>query len=65
MQKEQDDDDEHNRVTPGSKSTSKALSTCSGAIVRLSSLLQTSFDSDEIRLMNSAQEQRKVEYHAN
>lgn len=57
FQKEHDGDDEHSRETTGSRSTSKALSTCSGAIVRLSSLLQTSFDSDEIRLMNSAQEQ--------
>ena len=36
------------------KQTSNALRTCSGAIVLLSSLLHTSFDSDEIRLMNSA-----------
>ncbi|NBI05178.1 photosystem I protein PsaO, partial [Lachnospiraceae bacterium] len=35
--------------------TSKALSTCSGAIVLFSSLLQTSLDSDEIRLINSTQ----------
>lgn len=33
--------------------TSKALSTCSGAIVLLSSLLQTSLDSDDTRLINS------------
>lgn len=33
--------------------TSKAFNTCSGAMVRLSSLLQTSFDSDETRFINS------------
>jgi hypothetical protein len=37
--------------------TSKALSTCSGAIVRLSSLLQTSLDSDDTRFINSAKKQ--------
>lgn len=34
--------------------TCKALSTCSGAIVLFSSLLQTSLDSDEMRFINSA-----------
>jgi hypothetical protein len=36
------------------KKTSRALNTCSGAIVRFSSLLQISFDSDDIKFMNSA-----------
>lgn len=35
--------------------TSKAFRTCSGAIVLLSSLLQTSLDSDETRFINSAE----------
>lgn len=39
--------------------TCKALSTCSGAIVLFSSLLQTSFDSDEMRFINSAKAQNK------
>lgn len=34
--------------------TSRALSTCSGAIVLLSSLLHTSLDSEDTRLINSA-----------
>lgn len=34
--------------------TCNALSTCSGAIVLFSSLLQTSLDSDEMRFINSA-----------
>lgn len=37
--------------------TSRALRTCSGAMVLFSSLLQTSLDSDEIRLINSANAQ--------
>uniref|UniRef100_A0A2P2LKD3 Uncharacterized protein MANES_01G022100 n=1 Tax=Rhizophora mucronata TaxID=61149 RepID=A0A2P2LKD3_RHIMU len=35
--------------------TSKAVSTCSGAIVRFSSLLHTSLDSDDTRFINSTQ----------
>lgn len=35
--------------------TSRALTTCSGAIVRFSSRLQTSFDSEDTRLINSAE----------
>lgn len=40
--------------------TSKAFSTCSGAIVLFSSLLQTSLDSEEIRFINSAKPWNRI-----
>jgi hypothetical protein len=44
------------------KKTSRALNTCSGAIVRFSSLLQISFDSDDIKFMNSATQSESFLY---
>jgi hypothetical protein len=44
------------------KKTSRALNTCSGAIVRFSSLLQISFDSDDIKFMNSATQSESILY---
>ena len=46
--------EQNKEQSPNIEVTSNALSTCSGAIVLFSSLPQTSLDSDEIRLINSA-----------
>ena len=45
------------------RNTPKAFSTCSGAIVLLSSLLQTSLDSDETRFINSTMIQINQQNH--
>lgn len=46
-------------IVKGSE-TCKALITCSGAIVLFSSLLQTSLDSEEIKLINSARRKNMI-----